>query len=348
MPAIRINAATLHCEMEHLSLGDTGLQHDVAHDEFSLRKRASARPVPPPSPSAASVAKPTKKKKSSNAFILFRSHAIANHMLPESVKHQNDVSRMVAELWRGQDDATRAHFFKMADQEKARREMEEVIGIPDEVMVKKKKTRTVQSAQRKSREARRTIEQMPTPPPTPETLSSASRGKGHASLTTSPTFFVDAHLPDMPKEPNEAPLRPSSLHFPHFGQSIDFLPSTPEPDGFSIAPEWSAAELTSSLSPNPTLHNDTEQLDHALSLSFGMSSAEREVEDFVSATSVHCPYSDFLCPCTASPTMAPVAMSLPSNDDPLESPFDMISWMSSISSSAHDLDLTLTGGIAFL
>ncbi|KAH8115405.1 hypothetical protein DFH11DRAFT_1877139 [Phellopilus nigrolimitatus] len=314
MPAIRINAAALHCEMALTSRTTSSRSVNALQLDLSRLHRPRPR----------LVAKPTKKKKSSNAFILFRSHAIANHMLPESVKHQNDVSRMVAELWRGQDDATRAHFFKMADQEKARRAMEELIGIPDEVVVKKKKTRTVQPAQRKSREARRTTVQMPTPPPTPETSSSASRGREYASPTTSRTIFVDSHLPDMPKKPSEAPLRPSSLHFPHFGQSIDFLPSTPESDGFSVAPEWSAAELTSSLSPNLTAHGSTEQLDNVLGLNFGTLSIEQELEG--PTTDAFRTYPDFLSLCAPSPVMSPAATLSSSNEVLLESPFDMTSW----------------------
>ncbi|KAH8115402.1 hypothetical protein DFH11DRAFT_104662 [Phellopilus nigrolimitatus] len=361
MPAIRINAAALHCEMEHLGLGDTGLQHDVAHDEFSLRKRASARPVPPPSPSAASVAKPTKKKKSSNAFILFRSHAIANHMLPESVKHQNDVSRMVAELWRGQDDATRAHFFKMADREKARRAMEELIGIPDEVVVKKKKTRTVQPAQIKSREARRTTVQMPTPPPTPgpttptllesHTLPPIALSTDSTSpASPSPTSSVDAHLLSIPKiSPEE--LRVAPFHLPHLERPVEFSPPTSEADIFSFAPEWSATQHTSSLSFKSYAYGDpTGPLESVLDLHLGSSPIESESSpDLFFAKAFH-PHPDCIgADAPSPPPSASVAAHPPAltNNAFMESILGLTNQNWDFSGNSQTLDLDFDGGIMF-
>ncbi|KAH8115395.1 hypothetical protein DFH11DRAFT_1589137 [Phellopilus nigrolimitatus] len=319
MPAIRINAAMLHCEMGTMT---------SPYDEFSLRKRASARPVPPPSPSAASVAKPTKKKKSSNAFILFRSHAIANHMLPESVKHQNDVSRMVAELWRDQDDATRAHFFKMADQEKARRAMEELIGIPDEVVVKKKKTRT-----------------MPTPPPTPgpttptllesHTLPPIALSTDSTSpASPSPTSSVDAHLLSIPKiSPEE--LRVAPFHLPHFERPVD----------------GPATQHTSSLSFKSYAYGDpTGPLESVLNLHLGSSPIESESSpDLFFAKAFHhhpdCIRADAPSPPqSASVTAHPPALN---NNVFMESILGLTNQNWDFSGNSQTLDFDFDGGIMF-
>ncbi|EJD07311.1 uncharacterized protein FOMMEDRAFT_24719 [Fomitiporia mediterranea MF3/22] len=67
----------------------------------------------------------SRKRRSPNAFILFRSYYIANKRVPPEIVHQNDVSRYVAEVWKTKlTPSDRAVFFKMAEEEKIRFEIE--------------------------------------------------------------------------------------------------------------------------------------------------------------------------------------------------------------------------------
>ena len=61
--------------------------------------------------------------KSPNAFILFRSYYLAHpYLLPPDVRHQKDVSRYVAWVWRELPDFKRQEWFAKAQEEKERRE----------------------------------------------------------------------------------------------------------------------------------------------------------------------------------------------------------------------------------
>ncbi|KAH8110228.1 hypothetical protein DFH11DRAFT_1483249, partial [Phellopilus nigrolimitatus] len=53
-----------------------------------------------------------------NAFILFRSHALANGLV--DIVQQNEASREIARLWRGAASETRTRFEGLAFEEKQR------------------------------------------------------------------------------------------------------------------------------------------------------------------------------------------------------------------------------------
>lgn len=108
---------------------------DTARDEFSLRKRFPMyTPAPShPQPAAPSVStsyqplaqmpiatttsqstsKP-KRKKTANAFILYRSDVLSRGLLPKSVTHQNTASVMIAERWRAETNDVKQKYYDLA------------------------------------------------------------------------------------------------------------------------------------------------------------------------------------------------------------------------------------------
>ena len=119
---------------------------ESARDEFSLRRRMPnyaplsppATPSPPPSPPTSPVSRVStrskstpsspRKKKAPNAFILYRSHVLANNLLPGNITHQNDVSVRVGELWHSETDEVKRRFYKKAIEEKERMEAQGLLG----------------------------------------------------------------------------------------------------------------------------------------------------------------------------------------------------------------------------
>ncbi|KAL5526676.1 hypothetical protein ACEPAF_8401 [Sanghuangporus sanghuang] len=90
------------------------------------KPKRSTKPPQTPIIRASDESKAQKKKKTSNAFFLYRSYVLANNLLPTDVKHQNDASRVAAQMWRDESQRTRIHFFSLAEEmRKKQREMEE-------------------------------------------------------------------------------------------------------------------------------------------------------------------------------------------------------------------------------
>ncbi|KAL5525884.1 hypothetical protein ACEPAG_7222 [Sanghuangporus baumii] len=90
------------------------------------KPKRSTKPPQTPIIRASDEWKAQKKKKTSNAFFLYRSYVLANNLLPTDVKHQNDASRVAAQMWRDESQKTRIHFFSLAEEmRKKQREMEE-------------------------------------------------------------------------------------------------------------------------------------------------------------------------------------------------------------------------------
>ena len=66
----------------------------------------------------------SRRPRSPNAFILYRSHIIANKLYPSEITHQNDISRFVSQKWKNASTSERAEFFQKAEEEKRRMEIE--------------------------------------------------------------------------------------------------------------------------------------------------------------------------------------------------------------------------------
>ncbi|EJD06802.1 aldolase [Fomitiporia mediterranea MF3/22] len=94
-------------------------------------------------PERSTILPTSKKRRSPNAFILFRSHFIATGQVPPGMVHQNDVSRHVAEVWKSQlTPSDRAVFFKKAQEEKVRFDVE-----GPKVPAKKRRSRAKKTCQ---------------------------------------------------------------------------------------------------------------------------------------------------------------------------------------------------------
>ncbi|EJD06774.1 uncharacterized protein FOMMEDRAFT_17249, partial [Fomitiporia mediterranea MF3/22] len=96
----------------------------------SYQTRGDSEYTTPPRPSsyrasASPTTKSPKKKKPSNAFFLYRSYVIANGLLPDDVKHQNDASRMAALMWKGESAEVRMKFFAEAEKKKEEQKKED-------------------------------------------------------------------------------------------------------------------------------------------------------------------------------------------------------------------------------
>ncbi|KAI5115849.1 hypothetical protein M0805_006263 [Coniferiporia weirii] len=355
MPAIRTDRTALHRDMELLTLDDAGLQQASTHNEFSLRKCATPTPSSPSSSRLnppTSTTKPTKRKKSSNAFILFRSHAIVNKMLPKTVTHQNDVSRMVAELWRAQDSETRAHFFRMAAEEKLKCMMEDGV----EIVERKKKTRAARPAQKRAKESRAAT-QIPTPPPSPRTeldvppspalssVSSSSSGSIDSSSSLRyPISPVDMHLPALPRvSPLELPADIASPSLAPFEPEADIYTVDPESDFSSYAFEWSATLPASSLSLKQC--DSPIPADNALDLYFGPSNFESGLSGDASVGSNSNPYPDFLYG-TLFPLTNTVSPSMIDNGF-ADALLDLAAWSSSEFSQSLDFGFASGSGALF-
>lgn len=76
----------------------------------------SSLPTAPASPPHAGA---LAKKKSRNAFIIFRSFAIEHGVVPKGM-HQDKISCRVAELWRSLDKDHQGVFYQLSAQEKTR------------------------------------------------------------------------------------------------------------------------------------------------------------------------------------------------------------------------------------
>ncbi|EJD06805.1 uncharacterized protein FOMMEDRAFT_144696 [Fomitiporia mediterranea MF3/22] len=99
--------------MDPRSHGDHSSFSEYLHQSLSI---ASERSTIPPT---------SKRRRSPNAFILFRSHLIATGKVPPDIVHQNDVSRYAAEVWKLKlTPSERAVFFKKAQEEKVRFDIE--------------------------------------------------------------------------------------------------------------------------------------------------------------------------------------------------------------------------------
>lgn len=115
-------------------LGELSPQSYEAHPYKGTPSKAPTRDAP---------VQPTKtptirRRRSPNAFILFRSFIIANKLFPPELTHQNDVSRYIAELWRSGSPTLRSLFFEKADAEKLRVEIE---GHPEPYRTRRVRTR---------------------------------------------------------------------------------------------------------------------------------------------------------------------------------------------------------------
>ncbi|OCB84789.1 hypothetical protein A7U60_g8314 [Sanghuangporus baumii] len=62
----------------------------------------------------------SRKRRSPNAFILYRPYIIAEKLYPPELTHQNEVSCFVARRWKAAPVSERNRFFRMADDEKRR------------------------------------------------------------------------------------------------------------------------------------------------------------------------------------------------------------------------------------
>ncbi|EJD06817.1 uncharacterized protein FOMMEDRAFT_165509 [Fomitiporia mediterranea MF3/22] len=117
--------------MDSRSYGDRSSSSDYVHQSPDI------------APERSTILPTSRKRRSPNAFILFRSHFIATGQVPPGMVHQNDVSRHVAEVWKSQlTPSDRAVFFKKAQDEKVRFDVE-----GPKVPVKKRKSRAKKTCQ---------------------------------------------------------------------------------------------------------------------------------------------------------------------------------------------------------
>ncbi|EJD07324.1 uncharacterized protein FOMMEDRAFT_130541 [Fomitiporia mediterranea MF3/22] len=131
----------------------------------------------------------SRKRRSPNAFILFRSYYIANKRVPPEIVHQNDVSRYVAEVWKTKlTPSDRAVFFKMAEEEKIRFEIEG----PREP-TKKRRSRSKKT--RQSSSPKSTIDAcLPLSPTSASDISFPVTGTSSSSLVTSPQIYSSPEI----------------------------------------------------------------------------------------------------------------------------------------------------------
>ncbi|THH03922.1 hypothetical protein EW145_g5896 [Phellinidium pouzarii] len=219
MPAIRSGCKRSHRDLQQLSIG------------VSKAKSTLSLILPVPAPASSSP----KRKKTRNAFILFRSHLIANKILPASATHQNDVSRLAGVLWHEQDKETVDYFYRRAEEERQRRLAEDG-GFE---IVKREGTR--HPAQKTP------VAQLPTPPSSPYSstrtpaksgalISSCSPGSssgGDISPLSYPVTPLDAQPKDSFLEPSRAVDNPPPSPAP-LKPEVKLFVNIPEPSHPSV------------------------------------------------------------------------------------------------------------------
>ena len=104
----------------------------------------------PPSNPGPGAPGPAKRRRSPNAFILYRSHIIANKLYPATLTDQKDISRHVADKWRDAPPAERFRFFEMAMVEKQRLEA----NMPQSGPSKRKTSNKTRDTNQNSRQRR--------------------------------------------------------------------------------------------------------------------------------------------------------------------------------------------------
>ncbi len=92
-------------------------QHD-AGDKAELKKIA---PSKRPGVSHAKKTAPDHIKRPRNAYIIFRSHIVSQKLIPKEVEHDHrNISRIIAHMWKSLAQEDRAHYEKIAYEEKER------------------------------------------------------------------------------------------------------------------------------------------------------------------------------------------------------------------------------------
>ncbi|THH03741.1 hypothetical protein EW145_g6040 [Phellinidium pouzarii] len=237
MPSTHADRNTLNRKTGRLSLGESVFQSGISTSEESLRTRAAV--VSSTSP---------KKKKPSNAFMLFRSHMIANGMLPKEITHQNDVSRWAGSVWHKQDDETRRRFFRLAEEEKARWMMDD--GSDSEI--------TNDRSLVDGPSSRKPVVQMPTPPASPHSMQdktispSLSVGSPDSSSSNDSPSFHSPINTQLHKASEHSSVEladdipPRSID--PFDPETEIIDDMPESNDYSYAFEWSATDPASSIS----------------------------------------------------------------------------------------------------
>ncbi|KAL5504009.1 hypothetical protein ACEPAH_8082 [Sanghuangporus vaninii] len=122
MPATRSPARSVvtpyHCQsMAKMSLKNSEAQSSSLSTSRAIKNDISVSVSPE---SSLNTEVSSKKRRSPNAFILYRSHIIAEKLYPPELTHQNDVSCFVARRWKTAPVSERNRFFRMADDEKRR------------------------------------------------------------------------------------------------------------------------------------------------------------------------------------------------------------------------------------
>ncbi|KAL5508786.1 hypothetical protein ACEPAG_7241 [Sanghuangporus baumii] len=122
MPATRSPARSAVTPYHHQSTGKVSPKNSAAQSSSLSTSRVikdniSAFASPE---SSLNTTLSSKKRRSPNAFILYRSYIIAEKLYPPWMTHQNDVSRYVAERWKAASVSERNKFFRMAEDEKRR------------------------------------------------------------------------------------------------------------------------------------------------------------------------------------------------------------------------------------
>ncbi|THH08041.1 hypothetical protein EW145_g2970 [Phellinidium pouzarii] len=253
MPSTRTVRKSLSRQPQHLSLGESVFQSGITT-------------VP---------STPLKKKKPRNALILFRSHMIADGMLPKEITHQSDVSRWAGVLWSMQDDEMRKGFFRLAEEEKARWMMDDGSEF---AITKKKRNCAVHLSNRKPVVPTPTLSS--SPHSMQDRLASASVSVGSLdslSSNDSLTFHlpVDTQLPTTHETNGRSSFElsedipPPSLD--PFNLESEVIVDMSGYDLSSFAFEWTACNTMSSMSlesellgfpssPSTTLSFDTDNL----------------------------------------------------------------------------------------
>ncbi|GAC71737.1 HMG-box transcription factor [Moesziomyces antarcticus T-34] len=100
-----------------LSTEGSVAQHD-AGDEAEVKKIA---PSKRPGVSHAKKTAPDHIKRPRNAYIIFRSHIVSQKLIPKEVEHDHrNISRIIAHMWKSLAQEDRAHYEKIAHEEKER------------------------------------------------------------------------------------------------------------------------------------------------------------------------------------------------------------------------------------
>lgn len=101
---------------------ETARSQSTSLDERSKNLHVTSRPLAPsklPNISHARKTPPDHVKRPRNAFILFRSHTVAENLIPKEVeKDHRNISRIVSHMWKSLDDTERSKWKARALEEK--------------------------------------------------------------------------------------------------------------------------------------------------------------------------------------------------------------------------------------